>query len=465
MGITRKKMLDALTQAGYKGAATIEDVTKFLTDQSANGIAYTIGDTTLSDENGAKADAVKSAWATMEPVTLRLDDAGAKASGTDPDAAMDAYRKARDGAGSQAPQAPAVHGAGSFSAAKKAYERKIATGQAAYADADTAEAATAGIRLAIAGQKVYRQRAADLDILKKANVEYQNTLGGYLVPSDFVAQLLYMTEPYGVARRIANVTRMSRDVQTFPRKTGNQAMTWISENATQTPGQQTYDQVNLTAGKLWSSIQVSNELLEDSAISVADDYANGVREQYDKGIDEAYFIGDGTSTYGGMTGLTSALPASAYTTGAAWASITSANIINAMGLVENVDSNRLRFLCSRQFYFQVLLRLDTATSQFRNLLGPGTGGGDAQWLGYPVHFSQVMARTSVATSAARNLYFGDFMGASMIGERRDLTIASSEHVKFLDDASVFRATARASVNIHGDGRGSTYGPIVCVTGA
>jgi HK97 family phage major capsid protein len=132
-----------------------------------------------------------------------------------------------------------------------------------------------------------------------------------------------------------------------------------------------------------------------------------------------------------------------------------------MGSVQNVNPSRLRFVCSRQFYFQVMLRLDTATSQFRNLIGPATTGGDAQWLGYPVHFCQVMP---VTTAANKCCYFGDFMGATMIGERRDLTIASSEHSAFLSDAMVYRATARAAINIHGDGKGSTVGPVFAMCG-
>jgi HK97 family phage major capsid protein len=95
------------------------------------------------------------------------------------------------------------------------------------------------------------------------------------------------------------------------------------------------------------------------------------------------------------------------------------------------------------------------------LIGPATTGGDAQWLGYPVHFCQVMP---VTTAANKCCYFGDFMGATMIGERRDLTIASSEHSAFLSDAMVYRATARAAINIHGDGKGSTVGPVFAMCG-
>ena len=59
-------------------------------------------------------------------------------------------------------------------------------------------------------------------------------------------------------------------------------------------------------------------------------------------------------------------------------------------------------------------------------------------------------------------YIRDFMGASMIGERRELHIESSPHIYFDQDLIAFRATVRNAINIHGDGRASTYGPIVAL---
>jgi HK97 family phage major capsid protein len=342
---------------------------------------------------------------------------------------------------------------------KKMYDKKP---KKAFVDADQAEAFAASTRLAMMGGKNYGQKANDLEIAKKAQVEYSNTLGGFLVPEEFVAQLVYLTEPVGVARKISNVVRMSRDLQRIPRKTGIATMSWVGEGQAGTVADNGYDQVELAARKLQLLMQASNELLEDSAVNIADDLANSMREAYDKAIDESYFNGDGTSTYGGYLGLKNALPSSAYVaaSGTAWSNITASDFTGALGVLQNVNSARIAMVCSRQFFFQVMLRLEKATSQFKELAGPALAGADASFLGYPVYFSQVMPTASAATTSS--VYLGDFVGGSMVGERRDLTIASSEHAAFSSDSWQWRATARASVNIHGDGKASTYGPIVAI---
>lgn len=347
----------------------------------------------------------------------------------------------------------------------KAYNAKATRGEAAFTDADSAETCAAYIRLAIcANVPGYAQKANDLAIVKnystKAQVEYDNTLGGYTVPPEFVAQLLYMTEPYGTARKLANVRRMSRDVQQYPRKTGIPGMTWVGESQTVTAQNNTYDLVELVAKKMMTLMSASNELLEDSAINIADDIASSVREAYDISVDQAYFNGDGTATYGGFTGLKNALPAGAYINGSGgtWASLTTADHNKLIGSVENVSPGRLAFVGSRQYYHQVCMRLEKAPSQFKGLIeGPAA---DGSFLGFPFYFSQVLPTSTAATQ--KSVYFGDFVGASMIGERRDLTIMASEHSAFANDMIQYRATARASINIHGDGRGSTIGPIVAL---
>jgi len=351
--------------------------------------------------------------------------------------------------------------------ARKAYNARAARGETRFSCADEAELMGAYFRQLVATftGKSYGQAANDRDIIGKNSTIANNLSAGVLVPEELLDGVMYATEQYGVARKLANVQRMSRDVVTRRRKTAIVAMSHLGETGRIAVDDNEYDMVTLTAKKVGVMLRASNELFEDAAVSVGDEFANSVAEAQAYREDLDYFLGNGTSAYGGHVGLIAALPSSAYidASGDTWAEITNADFTKLIGSVENVSNGRLAFVCSRQFYFQVMLNLDIAANQYKSLLTGNQGNADAVFLGYPVYFSQVLPRASAP--ATKSCYFGDFMGASMLGDRRDLRVESSRDFYFDSDETAIRATARYAVNIHGDGRGSTYGPVVCLVTA
>lgn len=451
--LTRKTLLDTLRANGFKAEATIENVKSFVASLAADGID-------LNDEDGKPIN-VDTAWNAKSVLTI---------TGTE---ALDSVTKSvvADGKGRNSPHAgntDANAGGGNApqrftvgNAQRKAYERKISENRAVFADVDQAEGFAAWARQTIAGGKSYPQAATDVQILKKSQVEFNNQLGGALVPQEYAPQLIWLTEQYGVAKKLANVVPMSAESKAYPRKTGIASMSPIAETGTISVSDNSYGNVTLTAKKYGVMFKVSNELFNDSAINVTDDLARSIAEAEAIAVDQAYFLGDGSSTYANQIGLANALPAGALGTATAWGSMTITNFTDAIGSVQNVNAARLAFVCSRQFFAQVMLKLDKAVSQFKEL-STGMPGMSATFLGYPVFFSQVMP-TATAT-ANKSCYFGDFVGATMIGDRQMLSIASSDLFYFDSDSIAVRGTSRFNVNIHGDGRGSTVGPIFAIRG-
>lgn len=451
--LTRKTLLDTLRANGFKAEATIENVKSFVAGLAADGID-------LNDEDGKPIN-VDTAWNAKSVLTI---------TGTE---VLDAVTKSvvADGKGRNSPHAggtDANAGGGNSpqrftvgNAQRKAYERKISENRAVFADVDQAEGFAAWARQTIAGGKSYPQAATDVDILKKSQVEFNNQLGGALVPQEYAPQLIWLTEQYGVAKKLANVVPMSAESKAYPRKTGIASMTPIAETGTIPVSDNSYGNVTLTAKKYGVMFKVSNELFNDSAINVTDDLARSIAEAEAIAVDQAYFLGDGSSTYANQIGLANALPSGALGTATAWGSMDITTFTTAIGSVQNVNAARLAFVCSRQFFAQVMLKLDKAVSQFKEL-STGMPGMSATFLGYPVFFSQVMP-TATAT-ANKSCYFGDFVGATMIGDRQMLSIASSDQFYFDSDSIAVRGTSRFNVNIHGDGRGSTVGPIFAIRG-
>jgi len=88
-------------------------------------------------------------------------------------------------------------------------------------------------------------------------------------------------------------------------------------------------------------------------------------------------------------------------------------------------------------------------------------GQNAEFNGIPWYFAQVMDAW-VRLRALPKSYYGDFGAATMLRS----PYGPSNHDlddRYMDtDQIAMRATAAAAVNIHGDGRGSTVGPIAAL---
>jgi HK97 family phage major capsid protein len=460
----RKEFLAQLREVcDYKGPDELASVKKFITDEGH----------VIDDGNGNAVD-VDAIWAKSggKRLTAKIeteDQTEDRLSGKSAErTAAPISKAARVDAGIAGKIGDKV------SASKKAYDMRARNGDAAFSDADTAEACGAWLRAAnaVVNGKTYSRLDEDLRICEKAGSGVNMTTGGALVPEDFRAQLIYLSENYGVVRRLFNVVPMTRDTATMPRQTGEFAFAFAGENGTLTDDTLDTDQVNLVAKKAYGLARLPSELMDDAAINVSDLYARGFAKGIAKLEDQCGLIGDGTSTYGGIVGVKNGIPSTAlyYAGGASnsgkdtWAEIVEADVNAITGLVENADTSSCAFVCSRQFFFQVLKGLSTGSgrgtiNEFLTVNGLG-GKADAQWGGWPVYFSQVLPTATAVTT--KSLYFGDFKAACMFGDRKELMVTTSDQRYFDSDQIAIRGIERFAINVHGDGRGSTYGPIVAL---
>lgn len=455
---TRSELLSLLRSEpfNYGGQDNIVEVKSFMADNEIE----------IADDNGAlDIDAI---WkkTILAPVV--------KFSRTEDDRAADIVSKA--GKLNRQTSANVGNKGGGLdrvSIAKKAYDMKIRAGTARFPDADQAEAAGAFLRLTYAYAKRidnYAQKRADLEICEKVGSIFNPSTGGVLVNQDYIPDVLWATEEYGIARRVADVVTMRDGFVKQPRRTGIVTMAPIGENPTITATDNSWDLVELTAKEWGVLVRLPSALLEDAAVSVVDEYASSFREAQMVAEDSAFFIGDGTATYNNITGLATALTAaasaSAYisASGNAWSAITEADINKLPGSVENVRMGRCVFICSRQFYFQVMYPIvkaaGGATMGEKFNINGMTSQSSAMYNGFPVYFSQVMP--TVSASASVCLHFGDYVGGAMIGDRRQLTVATSDQAYFANNQYAIRATSRFTVNIFGTGRGNTFGNMVAL---
>lgn len=475
----RKKLLAALR--AIKMPETIlspEGIEKWLTDNGHSGLA---------NEDGTPVD-IKAAWAIAEPVKLAPADepdpeVPAKKSAEEleierkaaveesktAEARLKAARKVEAAIVHEAGRGAPAIGNSKHAFARKQYELRIKAGTALFPTADEAEQAGAYFRLMFATMKgwTYSEAENDLAILGKASSTINNTSAGVLVPDQYSANVMWLTEVYGLARQTANVQMFSgTDNWKRPRKTGILAMNHLAESAAITPADNTYDLISLTPKKVGALMLVSNELLDDAAVSVADEFMKAVAEAQAYREDQDYFLGDGSATYGGHFGLAAALPTSAYiaAAGSTFVSATLVNYETMQASVENINPSRCVWRCSRQVFFGSMkpLALAAGGTTAAEVMGAKgvREGADFMFLGDPGKFVQIMPRATAASTTFA--YYGDFIGASMLGIHTELRVKSSEEYAFNTDQQAFRAISRIAVNIHGDGRATTVGPIAAL---
>jgi HK97 family phage major capsid protein len=313
--------------------------------------------------------------------------------------------------------------------------------------------------------------------ITRAMSEGVNESGGYLVPEEFGNDLIDLREQYGVFRRNAKMVPMISDTRSDPRRTGGLTAYFEGEGDAGTASDKSWDRVSLTAKKLFVLARYSSEVTEDAVINMGDDLAGEIGYAFANKEDLCGFVGDGSSTYGGMQGVTTKIKGLSGTIaniaglqvatgtgyGTNYASAVLADFEAVVGLLpQYADTPNAKWYVHRSFYWNVMVKLALAAGGVTG--SEIEGARTKRFLGYDVEVTQVMPKTSAVSQVCALL--GDLRLAASFGSRRDTTIAISEHSRFANDQIEIRGTERFDINVHDVGNASATagsrvaGPIV-----
>jgi HK97 family phage major capsid protein len=313
------------------------------------------------------------------------------------------------------------------------------------------------------GYKKSAQWCADNGIVTKiANLEGNNLAGGFLVPEEFENAIITLREQFGVIRNHARVVPMSSDIKRMPRRSTNLSASFVGEASTASQSNETFDQINLVAKKSMVLTKFSSELSEDAVINFADDLAGEMAYAQAKLEDQCAFIGDSTSTYGGITGLANAVGSAGVSTATsnAFTAITLAQIQAAFALLpQYADNANAKIFCHKAVWNSVFLRL-AYVSGGNNAVDLLTGSGQLSFAGYPVVLSQAM--NSTTGSGAVVCHFGDMSQGVYFGDRRQTAVdfSNSALTSFETDMLCYRATTRWDLVCANVGDATNAGSIV-----
>lgn len=290
----------------------------------------------------------------------------------------------------------------------------------------------------------------------KAHTEGVNSAGGFLVPEEFETELISLREEFGVFRRNARVRPMGSDTLRLPRRASTLTASFVGEATAGSETTQVFESILLVAKKVMVLTTVSNELNEDSFVNLADDIAGEIAYAFALKEDQCGFIGDGSSTFGGITGVGTAVAAGSagtnYFDGAlsTAADITLADANATMALLPAfADSPNAKFYMHKSTWHGGFEKVAAAAG--------GTSGreimegyrGTPTFFGYPVEFSQVMQSGTYDANSAVAL-FGDLSMAASFGDRRstEVQISDSALNAFEQDELAIRGTERFDINVH-----------------
>jgi HK97 family phage major capsid protein len=325
------------------------------------------------------------------------------------------------------------------------------------------------------GSAKHVERCRQMGIEIKTMVEGLNERGGVFVPAEFEMQLIDLREKYGLFRQWAFVSPMSRDTKEVPRRTGGVTAYPIGPEGTAiTASDASYDMVSLVAKKWGALTKITSELSEDSMIDVADLIAGEIAYAFAEKEDDCGFNGDATSTYHGITGLCPKIKGLSATiadiaglfvgAGNAYTELLLTDFQGVLGkLPVYARTPNTAWYVSAPFYEQVMQKFKMAAGGVTAAEVVG-GAREERFLGFPVRLSQKLPQTEANSQVCALL--GDLRLGVTFGDRRETTLALSEHSDFASDLIAIRGTERFDINCHDVGNASATaasrvpGPVV-----
>lgn len=321
-----------------------------------------------------------------------------------------------------------------------------------FTSADEAEYTGAAIRLTATkgGQRaLYPHLNNDLDIVgKTAGSTTDNAWGGSLIVSETAPQIIDLLHQYGAARQLAGVTDMPDGQYDVKRKTSNMSFSYIDEGDTITQTNPAYDTVGLSARKAAGIALANNELLNDSAFSIAEEVTRSSAAGAGLFEDQEYFLGT-YGTHGGLAGAIDSNSTYDATLSSGWEDYTIAKLQAWAAKVpaEAWTSKSVKIACSSAFYMAVLRRFAlSAGGNTGAAILDGIGGGYA-WDSVQVIISEVLPSTYTADQTVA--YIGSFDRGTKFGVVRGSEELSASAERYWDnDQFAWRYKERIAFNFH-----------------
>ena len=124
-------------------------------------------------------------------------------------------------------------------------------------------------------------------------VEATSSAGGYLVPPEFYADVIFLLNEFGFARKYCAQIQMRSNVLNVSTLTGKPSVAWTTENGSIPASKGTFGRLTLTAQKLAAIYPITSELLSDANVDVYNTILRIFVEVFGQEEDTQVFRGTG----------------------------------------------------------------------------------------------------------------------------------------------------------------------------
>lgn len=187
----------------------------------------------------------------------------------------------------------------------------------------------------------YGREALSADEQRALTTDGANA-GATLVPEQFLNELVKNLVEFSPMRQVARVQPVSGSPVKLPRRTAALQAAWVAEGDQSTGSQPTYGQHSIDVHEARVHVDVSNQLLEDSAFNLAAELAQDFAEEFGRLEGAAFVAGTGSGQPEGF--LTSS---DFQTMDASGAAITADDLIDLYHSVPSIFAGRGSWLMNR----------------------------------------------------------------------------------------------------------------------
>lgn len=255
---------------------------------------------------------------------------------------------------------------------------------------------------------------------------------GNLAPEEYIREIIKITEEISPVRSVARVRQTNAKEIEVPQKTANFAAAWTAEGGSRTETTGYTTALNtIPTHEHYALVDISMQLLEDSAFDMEAEMNLEFAEQFAKAEGAAFCTGDGSNK---PTGIANGSVVSA-TTAADDVTIATDDLINLVHDVKTPYMANSVFMFNRQTLGEIRKLKDTAGQYIFQTGFSGQSGVPNTILGQP--YVECPDVADIAASA-KSVYFGDFRRGYMIVDRLSMQVlrdpysqAASGNVRYI----------------------------------